>query len=306
MPLPRVRILVTGASGFVGQHVLQLLAEENAHILAVRNKTESILPDYGNVRWTSADLEQPASYEGQFRDFNPEIVIHLAWSGIPNYSRITCLNNALNSIRLFNFIADQTRCTRIIVSGSCLEYSERQGECKEGDITRARDYFAWSKTFVQEHLRLLSAEKELDFVWFRIFYVFGQGQRSGSLMPTIMSAVDNATPLNLRSPDNQNDFVYVKDVAHAFRLAVVKNSIASGIYNLGSGVPNSVREVVQAVAKARMIDLTTTTALIALGGNSECQEQSKTAFWANTEKVREVLGWVCEWNLKRAIEDFIV
>ena len=68
--------------------------------------------------------------------FNPEIVIHLAWEGIPVLNYTNCYKNLKNSISFFDLIFRETLCKKIIISGSCLEYGKQYGLCKETSQTK--------------------------------------------------------------------------------------------------------------------------------------------------------------------------
>mgnify|MGYP001987479288 CR=1 FL=1 len=87
-----------------------------------------------------------------------------------------------------------------------------------------------------------SSKKQIELGWMRIFYVYGPRQRPASLVPSILAHLQNGKLPKLLTPKNENDFVFVQDVASAFSNAVSK-PIPSGIYHIGAGVSTSVLEI---------------------------------------------------------------
>ena len=159
------------------------------------------------------------------------------------FSESISKTNLENSINLFDFILENTNCKKILISGSCFEYGKTIGMCKEVEpIELFNSYFTWAKYSLYQYLLLKCRDIDVVLNWFRIFYVYGPGQRKGSLIPTIIESIISKKVPNLKTPKNRNDFIYVKDVAKYFVKAVEIN-LPSGIYNLGSGYSTSVYDI---------------------------------------------------------------
>lgn len=243
-----MRILITGATGFLGKHVVDQVRAGGHNILAFSLEKDTNENNTKYIQWLYGDLGDVMSLKPAIRSFDPEVVIHLAWQGIPDYSEVVSRINLNNSIQLLDFVAEETNCKKIIVSGSCFEYGKNKGVCKESDPIQLKSFFSWAKYSLYQYLLLKCNQKEVELIWFRIFYVYGPGQRVGSLVPTLVRTLKDGKAPDIRSPLNKNDFVYVEDVAEAFRLAV-DMKVGTGIYNLGYGISRSVYDVCKIVEK---------------------------------------------------------
>ena len=290
-----MRILVTGASGFIGLPVVQNLQQQGHNVLALsRNIPKETA---SSVSWLKADFSQPENYENYIQKFAPETVIHLAWQGIPDFSFETSLNNLNHSLNLLSFVTGLDTCKKILVSGSCFELNRLKGACPETEIGTPKDDFTWAKHTLHSWLEVGCAKKEIELCWLRIFYVYGPRQRTESLIPSILTHLQNGELPELRTPKNANDFVFVQDVARAFSNAVSK-PIPSAIYHIGAGVSTSVLEICR---KAEQI---------VLGSDSlTCELEKKTKesvcdvdFWADYSNAEKYFDYLPETSLLEGID----
>jgi UDP-glucose 4-epimerase len=290
-----VRILVTGASGFIGLPVVQNLQQQGHNVLALsRNIPKETA---SSVSWLKADFSQPENYENYIQKFAPETVIHLAWQGIPDFSFETSLNNLNHSLNLLSFVTGLGTCKKILVSGSCFELNRLKGVCPETEIGTPKDDFTWAKHTLRSWLELACEKKQIELGWMRIFYVYGPRQRPASLVPSILAHLQNGTLPKLLTPKNKNDFVFVQDAASAFSNAV-SIPIPSGIYHIGAGFSTSVLEICRQAEQ------------IVLGSDSlTCELEQKTKesacdvdFWADYSNAEQFFDYLPKTNLLEGIE----
>ena len=97
-----MRVLVTGASGFIGLSVISHLTKINCQVLAISRKTVNATGT--NTRWLSADLSNPSTYKDSITSFSPEVVIHLAWQDIPDFSFENSCQNLNQSLELLKIV----------------------------------------------------------------------------------------------------------------------------------------------------------------------------------------------------------
>ncbi len=274
-----MKIFLTGGSGFVGRHFLKSVEGDGHKVLALSRQAKT--PFAADVLHLKGDLSRFSEIRDQITSFEPEVCVHLAWRGIPDYSRPTCRENLLQSMQLIDHLSSLSSVKKVVSSGSCWEYGKLIGQCSEGDLVLAPSTFAWAKNALYDYGRMTCVESGKKFIWFRIFFVFGEGQRANALIPSLIQSYKAGKKVEIKSPLNENDFVHVSDVVDAFKTAVLEN-IPSGIYNLGTGRTTSVHEICQQV-EAEVNGVA--------GKGIKQIGQAAIKFWADTSKAKSVLNW---------------
>ena len=282
-----MRILVTGASGFVGRPALRKLLESPAaHHIQAWGRGGSAPTPHARLQWVSCDLRNPASYEGALRLFRPEIVLHLAWEGIPDFSTGRSLANLETGVRFADFLLDLECCKKVIVAGSCFEYDQLVGACSESTLGQPKDAFTWAKHSLRSYLALKCAARKVVLAWGRIFYVYGPNQRSGSLVPTLLDHLRRGLLPALKTPQNANDFVYVDDVAEWY-VRAIEQEITSGIFNVGSGRSTTVLEMCRIAERTVLESDSLTQAL----REATAETPATVDFWADLGRTNQHLSW---------------
>jgi dTDP-6-deoxy-L-talose 4-dehydrogenase (NAD+) len=144
--------LVTGGSGFIGEPVLKSLIE-NIDLVEILNLTRSFQNSKSSqIENYECDLSNPNTYLNKVKEFEHEVVIHLAWDGSPDFSLEMCTKNILSSISFIKIVSNLKSCKKIIVTGSCFEYNNKIGVCNENEIVVPKDYFTFAKKTVLSFL----------------------------------------------------------------------------------------------------------------------------------------------------------
>jgi nucleoside-diphosphate-sugar epimerase len=293
-------ILVTGASGFVGNCVVRRLLAAGHRVqvlLRAEAKTWRLRGILEHVEVQRADICDAAAVRAALLAAKPQAVLHLATYGAYESqadARRILETNVLGSNNLFE--ASLAAGAKLIVNaGSSSEYGYRNEAMRESDTLAPNSVYAVAKA-AQTHLcSLLAKTSGGAMVTFRLFSVYGPWEEPARLLPTLIRRARAGLPLEMVAPETARDFVCVEDVLDALlgfeRLAGVRGEV----YNLGSGVESTMRDVVAAVQAA-------------VGSKSEVRwggmkaRKWDTARWqADIGKARAELGWSPKYTLREGV-----
>ena len=241
------KVLVTGATGFIGEHVVEALLEKGFHVIATsKNEDKARLrPWFNSVKYIAFDLAQLDDSINYFEYFgSPDLMLHLAWEGLPNYKNEFHITE--NLPRHFAFLKNmiQHGLKDLSVSGTCFEYG-----MQEGCLTETMDCFpdnpyAIAKNKLRLALEDLLKENDFNFKWVRFFYMYGPGQNPKSLIAQLDKALENNdAAFNMSGGEQIRDFLPVHLIAQYFIRIATQNKI-EGIINCCSGQPISVKDFV--------------------------------------------------------------
>jgi len=294
-----VRIIVTGPSGFIGRGLCRRLLERGHEVIGLSRK--SFYPEgaglgfYRHVPYNMGDV-----LPLELKTFSPEAIVHLAWDGIPDFSERRCVQNLESQISFFNQIKDLQFLNKVIGAGTCREYGFNQGACFEGDTKNPDDFFSWVKRALSGYISLLCKQKKIEFVWFRIFYVYGPGQRSEALIPMLIRANLSGVQPDIKNPTAANDYVYIDDVVSAFVMAIEGRAL-SGTFNLGSGVATTTTKIAKIVALTMQNDEQVSAKTVA----EVSDFMGNTGMWADISSIADELNWMPQVSLCEGIKQTI-
>jgi len=236
------RILITGATGFIGSPLWRQLAS-CGHIIAClarRLPEGQDIPE--NVTFIKGDLALNESTLCDIKNFNPDVIVHLAWEQIPVFTCKTAMTNLNLAVNFFDKILSHMTIETIISTGSCWENGDITGPAPS-HLWQPSSDFTWAKYSIYNFLEMRATHHGFSLIWARLFYVYGPGQRSGSLIPTISEHLiaHDALP-ELKSPNTAYDFVYVNDVTDALSKMCLKPDLC-GNFNIGSGKSFKVSDI---------------------------------------------------------------
>jgi nucleoside-diphosphate-sugar epimerase len=253
-----MNVMVTGATGFIGRHVVTELLANGHSVIAIARDLEKAkaMPWFNEVEFVQCDLHD--SYEQLFkRDSLPNAIVHLAWPGLPNYQGFFHISKNLPADLAFLEAAVNAGISHLVVAGTCQEYGFQYGPLEEEMVAKPTTPYGFAKNVLCEALRLLQKEKQFAFQWMRLFYMHGEGQNKNSLLAQLNSAIEEGKEsFNMSMGDQLRDYLPVKEVAKNF-IACLENPQIAGIINCCSGKPSSVFDIVsqQIIEKGSNIKL---------------------------------------------------
>ena len=283
-----MKILVTGASGFVGNHVVNYLLSQNHTVVATsRDKLKAQEKEwYDKVKYVPFDISNFSRDANLFTQFGkPDVLIHLAWDGLPNYLDTIHIEKNLFSHYQFlkNYI--ESGGNHIVVTGTCLEYGMQNGPLKE-DFTPMPDCsYAVAKDSLRRFIvELQKKHTSLTFQWMRLFYIYGEGQSCKALIPQLEAAIINGdTVFNMSGGEQLRDYLPVKKVAELISKVALQKDIL-GIINCCSGIPISVRKFIEnfLILNKYAIDINF--------GYYAYPNYEPLAFWGNIDKLNKIIN----------------
>jgi UDP-glucuronate decarboxylase len=243
-----MRILLTGGTGFIGFPILRKLIEHNYEILLLGRNISFV--DNLKIKKIKLDLNNFIEKKQEIIKFKPEVVLHLAWQGIPDYLEQISKLNFNNSINFLNFLIENTECRKIIVPGSCWEYNDGNiiGRCSEELKINPQKPFSIYKKKLFDELKNKTEKHKIIFNWARLFYVYGPYQKKTSLIPMLIDSFLNNKEIQIEYPNNKNDFIFIDDVVKIFML-MLQSNFPSGVYNVGTGVATEIVELSYIIEK---------------------------------------------------------
>jgi nucleoside-diphosphate-sugar epimerase len=248
-----MKILVTGAAGFIGNYVIHELLKRNCEIVAsdIDIVKASEKDWFGKVTFIEHIIGNETGDENLFQKFQQsDAMIHLAWKGLPNYKSLFHFEEVLPQQYFFLKRLIEGGLKDITVSGTCFEYGMKSGCLSEDMIPDPANPYALAKNSLRLFLEELKKSSPFHFKWMRLFYLYGKGQNPKSLLAQLDTALRNGDKeFNMSGGQQVRDYLPVEKVADNIVSAALQNKI-TGIINCCSGEPITVEELVKQYLKA--------------------------------------------------------
>jgi len=296
-----MKVLITGASGFVGSHVARLLVAEGCEVYALvressnRWRIRDILP---SMYLRQSDLVAFENVNTYLQEIKPELCIHLAWYAVPGkyLNSQENLDSIQASINLLSQLAE-LGCKRFVGIGTCFEYDLSLGYLSESSLTKPITLYAATKVALSTILQQFAQITEMEVAWIRLFYQYGPMEDERRLIPSVISSLLRDEVVKTTKGEQIRDFLHIEDVASAI-WAVAKSNV-SGVVNVGSGQPVTVGQIAlelgNLLGKPDLIHL----------GALPYRPNDPMFICANNELLRKKTDWTPKYNLTTGLKNTI-
>jgi nucleoside-diphosphate-sugar epimerase len=239
-----VKVAVSGASGFIGRHVVAALESAGLEPTLWLRPSSPLASAWARHRAVAVDiLDPPAQLFDRLG--RPDALIHLAWGGLPNYQSLHHYEQELPAhYRLIKALV-RDGLASLVVAGTCFEYGMQSGPLGETMAALPANPYALAKDSLRQQLQHLQRELPFALTWARLFYLHGQGQAKTALLPQLRQAVAAGSATFAMSGGEQlRDYLSVEQAAEHL-VALARKRREHGLVNVCSGTPISVRALVE-------------------------------------------------------------
>ena len=295
------RILITGATGFVGACLLHRLVSLgfDVHIItrAVSNKwrIRDILKD---VTEHDVDLWDSTSTEALVAEIRPNIIYHLAaYAAYPFQQDVlqTIHTNVLGTVNLLNACV-KYGFDSFINTGSSSEYGQKKAPMKETDLLEPNSLYAVTKSAATQYCEFIGKSKGLPVATLRLFSVYGYYEEPSRLIPTVVKACLKKKNPELSSGAPVRDFVFVDDIIDLYLKLAERKDLNGIILNAATGTQHSVGEVVDTCIRLSKADVHP------LWGSVPGRSWDTNIWVADIERTRTFLNWEPRYNLESGLQ----
>lgn len=280
-----MKVLITGASGFIGRHLVPEALARNHEVSVIIRDVRAVqhLEWIDRVRVIVWNIHHPHGIGTDVLG-RQDAAIHLAWAGLPNYKAAFHLEENLPAHRRFLMQLLLSGIGQLLVSGTCLEYGMKSGCLSEDMPSEPGNPYAQAKEDLRKYLEEVKREHPFILQWARLFYMYGPGQNSSSLIAQLDAAIERGDrSFRMSGGEQLRDYLPVQEVARRL-VTLLEHPACEGTVNLCSGEPTSVRHLVERHLTLRQasIDLDL--------GHYPYPDYEPMAFWGAQEKYRRYCG----------------
>lgn len=297
MPLTGTSVLVTGASGFIGAHLVRALVDAGARTTVLLRSDISrawrlagVAPRVAVCR---GDITDTAALRDAVRAAQPTVVFHLAadtatrtmdarWEAVERAAEV----NLLGTLRLLSAVHQVGGVRRVIRLGGLEEYGAGAMPYREAQREQPVSPYSASQVAAAHFAQMLQRHADFTIATLRPALVYGPQQDATFLIPDLVRRGLRGEPMIVHAGNRQRDLVHIDDLVRALLASITRELPPAAVVNIASGVQHSMRHV------ATLIHTHTGQRSALEIGERAGDPASLDELVGSGEAARELLGWV--------------
>lgn len=273
-----MKILVTGANGYLGTGVVNAILETKNEVIAVDLNVNNVDERAKKIACNLFEIDNPYVFFGE-----PDVLLHLAWrDGFVHYS-----NTHIDDLpKHFTFIKNMAEagCKQIAVLGTMHEIGFYEGSINEATPCNPTTPYGIAKNALRDLTEMVCKQNDVVFQWLRGYYIVGNSKYGASIFSKITSAVEEGkTEFPFTMGQNQYDFIDYDEFCKQVSAVVIQDKI-NGIINICSGKPEKLADRVERFIVENRYNIK-----LKYGAFPERPYDSK-AVWADGSKMEKILS----------------
>jgi nucleoside-diphosphate-sugar epimerase len=273
-----VKILITGANGYIGQGVVSEFVQRGVDVIASDISIDNIKDDICKISGNIFELEDPYTYLHE-----PDILVHLAWrDGFKHNADSHMIDLPKHYLFLKKMMDSGVK--KVCVMGSMHEVGFYEGSINENTPCNPMSLYGIAKNALRNAVSLYAEERKIDFMWLRGYYIVGHAEYGSSIFSKIVQAVrEGKKEFPFTTGQNQYDFLKYEDFCKQVVSAALQDDI-KGIINCCSGYPQKLADAVEDFIKEKKYPIK-----LKYGVYPERAYDSK-AVWGDAKMINEIMA----------------
>lgn len=299
------RVLITGASGFVGANVARRALRDGHEVhllLRPGHQPWRLAEIISHIHFHEAELADREAVRSAVSSIRPDWIFHLAAYGAYSYqidSETMVATNILGSMHLLDACAE-LEFDAFVNCGSSSEYGIKNSPTAEDNVLEPNSVYAVTKAAATHYCQFISRARNLNCITARLYSIYGPWEEPTRLIPTLIEHCLRGVLPPLVRPETARDFVYVDDAVNAlFVMASARTVPRGSVYNVSSGVQTTLRDVVELARDLMNVAAEPVWATMP-------QRSWDTSVWVGLpEKLGQATGWRAQTSLAEGLRSTV-
>ncbi|MDB3901849.1 NAD-dependent epimerase/dehydratase family protein [Flavobacteriaceae bacterium] len=244
-------ILLTGASGFLGSHIANMLVNTGIELVALKRKNSDCYRCNlftKKINWIDIDPEK--SWKEKVINLSPTHIIHCAWIGVEVCERddIKIQTENISFLADLLEISKTINLTQFIGLGSQAEYGILKAKVSEHNIVNPVSAYGATKVASQQILKTFCNSNKIKWIWLRLFSFIGEHENNNWLIPSLIDKIIKSEVMDMTPGEQKYSYMFVNDFALII-LKIINSNVVPGIYNVSGDEVISLKELVNLIGE---------------------------------------------------------